>query len=88
MDMDLDAMYDDVRVDEKRFRVYLGFRVYNSFRNFGGFVWFTGWSTFENLEYETLKTKFLKFPNFCFGLQDGLRSGLQKFSRSQKEFKK
>ena len=40
MDMDLDAMYNDVRVDEKclgLFRVYSGSRVYNSFRNFGGF---------------------------------------------------
>ena len=37
MDVDLAVMYDDVRVDEKKFRVYSGFRVYNGFRNFGRF---------------------------------------------------
>ena len=37
MDVDLDAMHDDVRVDEKKFRVYSGFRAYNGFRNFGRF---------------------------------------------------
>ena len=75
MDMDLDAMHDDVRVDEEN----LGFveeegeeEVFSKIWR----VWFTWRSTFEKLKYETLTTKFLKFPNFCFGLQDGLRTGL------------
>ena len=75
MDMDLDAMYDDVRVDEK----FLGFveeegeeEVFSKFSKFWR-VWFKRWSTFKKLKYETLTTKFLKFPNFCFGLKDGLR---------------
>ena len=75
MDMDLDVMYDDVRVDEK----ILGFveeegeeEVFSKFSKFWR-VWFTWRSTFKNLKYETLTTKFLKFPNFCFGLKDGLK---------------
>ena len=75
MDMDLDAMHDDVRVDEE----ILGFveeeveeEVFSKFSKFWR-VWFKRWSTFKNWKYETLKTKFLKFPNFCFGLKDGLK---------------
>ena len=77
MDMDLDAMHDDVRVDEE----ILGF-VEGLSRKKGRKRYFRNFwildvlvykrSTFKKLKYETLKTNFLKIPNFCFGLQDGL----------------
>ena len=57
MDLDLDVIHDDVRVDEEN----LGFVQGLGFITVSEILDVIGWSTFKNLKYETLTTKFLKF---------------------------
>ena len=71
MDMDLDAMHDDVRVDEKSLGFIQGLGFITVSEILDVLVYKT--VDFKKLKYETLTTNFLKIPNFCFGLQDGLK---------------
>ena len=70
MDMDLDVMYDDVRVDEENlgFVQGLGFITVSEILDVLVYKMVDFWK----LRYETLTTKFLKFPNFFLSLHDGL----------------